>query len=282
MLRLYYPLTKPGIIFGNLVTTASGFLFASRGNIDLFLLCQTLIGLLCVIASSCICNNLIDQIADSKMDRTKNRPLVTGEISSSHALIFAACMGVIGFTLLIVYTNYLAALLAAVGFCIYVFLYSTLKYTTSHATLIGSISGAMPPVAGYCAVKGELDLGAFLLFMILVLWQMPHFFAIALYRIHEYRQAGIPVLPLEKGVARTKKEMLFYSCCFMLSALSMTLFGYAGGLYCIVSLVLGIAWIGLSLEGFQAVSDEIWAKKMFLFSLVLINGLCLTLSIDYF
>src|SRR5579872_1139906 len=168
MIRTYYLLTKPGIIMGNLITTVSGFALASRGHLDGWLFLATLIGLGCVIASACVFNNYIDRDLDRKMARTKNRALVMGLISGRNAIYFAMILGVVGFIALILYTNLLAVIVAAVGFIVYVGLYSFWKTRTSYATLIGSVSGAVPPVVGYCAVSSQFDMGAALLFMILV------------------------------------------------------------------------------------------------------------------
>lgn len=273
-------LTKPGIIFGNAVTTAAGFALASKGHFDYLLFLVTLLGLCFVIASAGVFNNYIDRASDAKMKRTKNRPLATGIISGQKALIFATILGLIGGVILAEFTNFLTVFVALFGFFVYLVLYAFLKYRSFYGTLIGSIAGAVPPVVGYTAVSNQLDLAAFLLFMILVLWQMPHFFSIAIYRLDDYRAASIPVLPVQKGMYITKIHMVFYIIAFTLTTLLLTVTGYTGKIYFVVALLLGLAWLGLSLKGFSAENDGRWARKMFSLSLVVIMLLCATLSVD--
>jgi heme o synthase len=280
MIRTYYLLTKPGIIMGNLITTAGGFALASKGHIDLWLFLAMLIGLGSVIASACVFNNYIDRISDAKMDRTKNRALAKGLIAPWKAILFAIFLGSFGLVALCLYTNYLAALIAAAGFFIYVVLYSLWKVRSMHATLVGSISGAIPPVVGYCAVSHRLDLGAFILFVILILWQMPHFFAIAMYRRDDYAAASIPVLPITKGILATKVQMLLYVIAFAAATLLLVAFGYVGTTYVVIASMLSAAWLYLSVKGFKAENDRIWARSMFRLSLVIITAFCIAISVD--
>lgn len=280
MIKTYYMLTKPGIIMGNLITTVSGFALASKGHFDGWLFFSLMVGLSMVIASACVFNNAIDRKADEKMARTKNRPLVTGLISVQNAMIFAILMGISGILILILYTNLLAAALAAVGFFFYVVMYSITKYRSSAGTLVGSISGAMPPVVGYCAVSNHFDLGALLLFTILVLWQMPHFYSIAVYRYHDYIAASIPVLPVVKGMRTTKIHMFWYITAYMIAVLLLMMGGYTGYAYLIVASILGLVWLVLCAKGFKAISDDLWARRMFRFSLIVITVLSIMISVD--
>lgn len=280
MMKTYYMLTKPGIILGNAVTTAAGFVLASKGHIDYWLFLATLIGLSFIIASAGVFNNYIDRENDAKMSRTKNRPLVKGLVSGENALIFATILGLIGAEILASYTNILTVGVAFVGFFVYLVLYAFFKYRSFYGTIVGSIAGAVPPVVGYCAVSNRLDVGAFLLFMILVLWQMPHFFAIAIYRFDDYQAASIPVLPVKKGMYITKIHMFFYIIAFTLTALLLTVTGYTGKIYFVVAMLLGIIWLVLCIKGFKIENDARWARKMFGFSLVVIMLLCLTISVD--
>jgi len=280
MIRTYYLLTKPGIIMGNAITTVSGFLLASRGHFDAWLFLATIIGLPSVIASACVFNNYIDRKSDAKMARTKNRALVKGLISGRNALLFAIFLGVFGITVLAIYTNLLAVFVAAIGFFVYVVLYSVWKYRSTYATLVGSISGAVPPVVGYCAVSNRFDGGAVLLFLILVLWQMPHFFSIAMYRFSDYTAASIPVLPVKKGTQITKIHMLLYIVAFMIATLLLTFCGYTGYVYLIAAAVVGTIWLWLCIKGFSAENDVRWGRQMFVYSLVLITVLCFMISAD--
>lgn len=275
----YYLLTKPGIILGNLITFSAGFLLASKGNFDAGLFLATLIGLACVMASACVFNNYIDRPIDKKMSRTRDRPLVTGLISGRNAIIFAIALGIIGNGVLFQYTNILTVFVAGVGFFVYVVLYSLWKSHTIYSTAIGSIAGAIPPVVGYCAVSNQLDLAALILFAMLVLWQMPHFFSIAIYHLDDYTAANLPVLPIQKGVFRTKIHMVVYIIVFLMTAALLTFFNYTGDVYLIVAVCFGLAWLVLCLVGFVSRDDTRWSKYMFRWSLVLIGAICLVISI---
>lgn len=279
MMKTYYMLTKPGIIMGNIVTTAAGFALASKGHFDILLFLITLAGLGFIIASAGVFNNYIDRHMDAKMERTKNRAIPSGQISHRNALIFGSVLGAIGVGILS-YTNLLTVGVALAGFFVYLVLYAFMKYRSFYGTLIGSIAGAVPPVVGYCAVSGKLDLAAFLLFMILVLWQMPHFFAIAIYRMDDYAAASIPVLPVEKGIRITKIHMLMYIVVFMLTALLLTAAGYTGYLYAFIAFGLSLCWLGFCLKGFTVKNDKRWAHRMFVVSLVVIMGMCVAIPFD--
>ncbi len=279
MIKTYYLLTKPGIIMGNAITAVAGFMLASKGNVDLLLLLTTLIGLSLVIASACVFNNYIDSELDKKMVRTKQRALVTGVISGQTACLFASLLGVVGVIVLSVFTNFLAVAVACSAFFIYVVLYGFWKRRKTFATLVGSIAGAFPPVVGYVAVSNRIDLGAILLFSILVLWQMPHFFAIAIYRFNDYKAASVAVLPVVKGMYVTKVQMFFYIVAFIVATSMLTFFGYAGYSYLITMLLLGSVWLYMSFQGFKATNDAQWARQMFLFSLVVIMAFSFTVSI---
>ncbi|MFN0065415.1 MAG: heme o synthase [Chlamydiales bacterium] len=267
----YYLLTKPGIIMGNLITLSAGFLLASQGEVYFSLFFLTLLGLSLVMASACAFNNYIDRGLDKKMERTKNRALAVGAISLQRALLFATMLGIIGAVVLFAYTNLLTLFIALIGFFVYVVLYSMWKARTIYGTAIGSIAGSVPPIVGYCAVSNRLDLGALLLFLLLVFWQMPHFFSIALNRLDDYIAASVPVLPVLKGSRRTKIHMLFYIVCFTLIAVLLTAFHYTGKLFLIIALLLGSSWLVLCLKGLRRDTDPLWAKKMFRLSLVVIT-----------
>jgi len=280
MLKTYYKLTKPGIIMGNAITATGGFFLASRGYFNLALLGYMLLGLSLIMASGCVFNNYIDRSIDKKMARTKNRALVKGEIPVVNALVFATCLLIGGSAILEMFTNLLTLVVALIGFIVYVFIYTPMKTRSTHGTLIGSISGAVPPVVGYVTVSDKLDLGALLLFLIIALWQMPHFFAIAMYRISEYKAACIPVLPAVKGMYVTKVQMLIYTTAFLLTSLLPTVFGYTGYSYFTVAAILGLVWLVVCVKGFRAKNDNLWARKMFKLSLFVITALSIMISID--
>jgi protoheme IX farnesyltransferase len=270
LLREYYRLTKPGIIYGNSLPAIAGFLLASKGHVAIGLLIAMLSGLGAVIGASCVYNNYLDRGIDKLMARTKKRALVSGAIKPLHALIFATLLALLGGLLLGLFTNALTLGIAVFGMIAYVGLYGYGKRHTVHGTLIGSISGAVPPVVGYCAVTGQLDLGAFLLFMILVFWQMPHFYAIALYRAKDYKAAGLPVLPVVSGAYATKIQIILYADAFLISCVLLTIYGYTGYTYLATMVVLGGAWVIRGLRGLKDKDEVAWGRKMFLFSLIVL------------
>jgi protoheme IX farnesyltransferase len=276
----YYLLIKPGIIFGNLITLAAGFLLASKGVFDFSLFFSVLLGLSLIMASACVFNNYIDRPIDRKMERTKNRPLVTGVISNYNAISFAIVLGLMGISVLYVTTNLLTVGVAFFGFLVYVILYSLWKSKTIYGTAIGSVAGAVPPVVGYCAVSNQLDLGALIFFTMMILWQMPHFFAIAIYRLADYTKAGIPVLPVMRGMQQTKIHMLLYILAFIGTASALTFFQYTGLIYLSAVLILGFCWLVLCLAGFKSQNEARWGQQMFQFSLVLVTLLCLIIPFD--
>lgn len=280
MIKSYLKLIKPGIIMGNAITAIAGFALASKGHFNLPLFFAAISGLSLIIGSACALNNYIDRTADSKMARTQNRPLVKGYICAKHAIIYAILLGIIGTVILAVYTNLLTTFIALFGFFAYIVLYTNLKYLTVHGTLIGGISGGIPPVVGYCAVSNQFDTAAFVLFMIVFLWQMPHFYAIAMYRIDEYKKASIPVLPVKQGMKTTKIQILLYLFAFLIAAVMPTILGYTGYIYLGVVSVLGLAWLGLGVMGFKSHNDKKWARQMFIASLVMITMLCIMVSLD--
>lgn len=233
-----------------------------------------------MIASACTINNYIDRDIDKKMARTKERALVTGTIKPAVAITLAVILGVAGFGVLLAYTNALTALVGLVGFVDYIVLYSIWKRRSVWGTVVGSISGATPVVAGYTAVTNDFDTGALLLFLILTCWQMPHFYAISLFRAKDYAAAHIPVMAVAKGAAAAKKHIITYVLAFVSVCALLTGFGYAGYLYFVVMLGLGLRWLWLANQGFKTNDDTQWARRMFKFSLVVILGFSVMISLD--
>lgn len=278
MIKSYFMLTKPGIIFGNAITAIAGFALASKGHFDLWLFLAVLVGLSLLIASACVFNNYIDRNIDKMMVRTRDRALARGVISIRKALVFACILGLLG-VLLLVFTNLLTTFIALFGFFVYVLLYSLSKYRSSYATVIGSIAGGIPPVVGYSAAVNCFDAGAFFLFLIVALWQMPHFFSIAMYRLEDYLAASIPVLPITKGVYLTKVHMMLYIMAFLVTISMLTIFGYTGYAYLIVVGSLSLIWLLLCLKGFRIDNHQLWGRQMFRFSLLVIVVLCIMISI---
>ncbi len=277
----FISVTKPGIIFGNIVTVSGGFFLGSQTHINFWLLLTTLVSMSLIIGGGCVFNNFIDRDIDHLMERTKNRVLVQGLMSGKVAIIYAIVISIAGFTLLYQQTNPLTVLIAFIGYFFYVVIYSLcMKRHSSYGTIVGSISGAVPPVVGYCAVTNRFDMGAVILFAILALWQMPHFYAIAIYRLNDYRAAGIPVLPLKRGMRYTKISMLIYTIVFAGVSILPTAFGYTGYIYFTLASILGLIWITLAVLGLKNTdNDRTWARKMFSFSILNITLLCIAMAV---
>jgi protoheme IX farnesyltransferase len=229
-------------------------------------LLPTLAGMALVIGSACVFNNYLDRGLDRKMARTKNRSLVTGAITGRQALIFASLLGVVGFLILGFYTNWLVFITGALAIFSYVIVYGLAKRHTVHSTLIGSLPGAAPPVAGYLAFTNHVDAGASLLFLILVFWQMPHFYAIAMYRYKDYKAAGLPILTVRYGMPAARRQTLGYIVLFTLACAAMTLAGPAGYVFLAIMTLTGAYWLIVGIRGYS-LSDSAWGRRMFLTSL---------------
>lgn len=282
LLKQYLNLAKPGIVFGNLISVTGGFFLASRGDVDLALYLATALGVSLVIASGCVFNNYIDRDIDQKMERTRNRVLAQGLISPAHAIVYACVLGVAGVALLYAASNTLAVMLVLMGFVVYVGFYSLwLKRSSVYGTLVGSLSGAAPPVVGYCAVSNEFDTGAAILLLIFSLWQMPHSYAIAIFRFNDYQAANIPVLPVIKGISAAKRHIVLYIAAFVVATLMLTLSGYAGYSYFVVAALSGAYWLWMGVSGYKAVDDRVWARKLFTFSIISITMLSVMMSVDF-
>jgi protoheme IX farnesyltransferase len=301
MIKDYYALAKPGIIYGNVITVIAGFAVASRAwvlahgaghaaivDFNFPLLVTTIIGLALVIGGGGAFNNVIDRDIDARMERTKNREMVAGRVSRRAAIIYGAILDAAGFAVLWFFTNPLTIAVAATGVFSYVIVYSLwAKRATVHGAVIGSIAGAVPPVIGYCAVSDRLDAGAVLLFFILVLWQIPHFYAIGIYRADDYAAADIPILPVVRGFRAAKINMFFYILAFTGAAAELFAYGYlgfggAGYVYAAAALILGFSWLWLCVQGFfigTVDEDKQWARKMFFLSLLVLVLLFATMTI---
>lgn len=262
----YLQITKPRIITSNLIAAFGGFWLASRWDVDVWLLIVTLIGSALVMASSCVFNNYLDRDMDKKMERTSGRATATGRISPRNVLIFGVILGIIG-ELFLYMAGTLTAILGMIGMFVYVVVYTMwLKRTSTWSTSIGGVAGAMPPVIGYTSVSEQLDLGAWLLFAILFLWQPPHFWALGIRRREEYRAAGFPLLPVVKGVRRTKIQMLPYVVLLLVATTMLYVYDYVGVIYLSISSIMGLIWLYYCINGLRAKDDHAWARKTFLFS----------------
>lgn len=280
-LSAYYRLTKPGVLYGNVLTAAAGFLFASGRSLDVGLFVATITGTTLVIASACVINNYLDQDIDQLMERTKVRPLITGEVSGRGAVVFSVILGILGVLILQAFTNTLVVVIGIAGFVTYVLLYGMLsKRMSLHGTLVGSVSGAAPILAGYVAVTGRIDVAAALLFAVLFIWQMPEFYSIAVFRYKEYKAAGVPVITVAKGIAHTKWQIMLYIVAFTIAVVSLALAGFAGKIYLLSMTTLCLYWLWLGNAGFKASDDNAWARRVFRHSLVILLAFSLLISID--
>ncbi len=281
-IKKYYSLTKPGVLYGNVLTSVAGFLFAAGyfKSFDAKLFLATIAGTTLVIASACVLNNYLDQDIDSVMERTKTRALASGEIPGWHALVMSIILGILGILILAFWVNWLVVGTGIFGFIVYVWLYGAFsKRKSIHGTLVGSISGATPIFAGYVAVSNKIDPAAILLFLMLFFWQFPEFYSIAIYRKDEYKKAKIPVMSVVKGVKNTKIQIFIYTVAFVISSLLLTPLGYMGYIYFIFMALLGVYWILLGAKGLKTKNSSAWARKMFHFSLIALLALCFTLAI---
>jgi protoheme IX farnesyltransferase len=281
-IKNYVLVAKPGIIFGNLISAAAGFFLASKGRVDGALLPATLIGISLVVASGGVFNNCVDRNLDRKMIRTRHRALAQGLISPVIAAAYATILGLAGLALLWAATNLLTFAIVLAGLVIYVGVYSLyLKRHSVYGALIGSLAGATPPLAGYCAVTGRFDLGAVILLAIFSLWQMPHCYAIAVFRLEDYAAAAIPILPVKEGTAAAKKHIVGYILAFLAATLMLTLGGYTGYRTLAVAVVLGLSWLYMAWSGSKAIDERLWAKKLFIFSIVTIFILSVMMATDF-
>ncbi|MGF9908693.1 heme o synthase [Brevibacillus porteri] len=262
---------KTGIIKSNLIPMFAGLTLAlytyQFSLIDKLpeILFAT-IGSILIMGAAGAFNNVYDRDIDSVMERTKNRPTVTGEISTKTVLWLASLMTIFGLVALILATP-LAAIMGFLGLFFYVVPYTMwTKRRTVYNTEVGSISGAMPPLIGWAAIHPDITHPAILgLFIIMVIWQMPHFYAIAIRKHDEYKAAGVPMLPVVKGARRTYIQTNVYLV--ILIASSFLFWSLSAGLT-FMALLLNILWLVLSVFGYRKMDSQKWSKTMFIYSLI--------------
>ena len=245
------------------------------------MLLATVLGVGLMVAAACVLNNWIDRDIDRLMARTHKRVLANGQISPQAALAYAVVLGLGGGSLLLTADNRLSVIIVGCGFAVYAGLYSLyLKRRSASAPLVGSLAGAAPPLAGYCAVSDQFDAGALILLSIFALWQMPHFYAIAIYRLEDYAAAAIPVLPVKKGVPAAKRHIVGYILAFTAAALMLALDGYTGYCYLAVAFMLGLVWLAVAWAAYKARDDRRWVRGLFVCSLVTIFILNVAMAAD--
>jgi len=281
--RSYLQLIKPGITLSNTIAGIAGFLLAaSVVPFQLSALIGAVIGIAAVIASACVVNNVLDRKIDARMKRTSKRDVVSGAISVPKALLFALVLSVTGFCALLLLTNGLTVILGVIAFVWYVVIYGYAKRTTVWSTIIGGVPGALPPVAGYTALTGNIDAAAIILFLILFFWQLPHFYAIAMFRRSDYTSAKLPIWSVKYGMKSTKKQIFVSMVIYALAAGMLYVFGYVGMIYLIISTALSSYWIYKGIMLYKKVNDEKWAKQMFGISLVILLSMCVLIAIGGF
>ncbi|WP_128660622.1 heme o synthase [Paenibacillus sp. 598K] len=267
MIRDWIDLTKPRILQLNLIAAFAGFWLASQWNYNWLLLLWMLLGTSLTMASACVINNIWDWKLDQKMSRTKDRPLATGRLNIRGVLLYALALGVAGELVLFWKVNRLCGWLGLLGMFVYIVVYTMwLKRSSTWSTSLGGISGSMPPVIGYCAVTHEIDTGALLLFALLFLWQPAHFWSLAIRRVDEYTAAGYPLLPVRKGIRRTKLQMIPYVVLLLPTVALIYIYEYAGAVFLMVSLLAGVVWCWHTLRGPSASNNDSWARTNFLIS----------------
>ncbi|HVT43507.1 MAG TPA: heme o synthase [Thermoanaerobaculia bacterium] len=242
--RDYFELSKARIVFMVLLTTLAGLLMASSGGIDAILLAHTLLGTALVAGGTNALNQYVERDLDRRMNRTRMRPLPDGRITPAAALIFSVTISVIGTLWLALLVNLLAAFLALFTLVTYLFIYTPLKLKTSLSTLAGAVPGAIPPMIGWAAVSGRLDAGAWILFAILLFWQMPHFLAIGwLYR-EDYARAGFEILSVGDRDGRASgRQAMLYTVGLVVVSILPAFFGIAGAGYLTAALLTGVAFL---------------------------------------
>ncbi|UAK17894.1 heme o synthase [Sporolactobacillus terrae] len=270
MVRDVLTTVKIGIVDSNLFTTFSGLMlamhFTGASWLDVWpQILFVLIGTALVIGGGCSLNNYIDRDIDPLMERTHERPSATGKMTGKTVLVMGVALSVLGLVALLA-ASITAAAFGLLGLLVYVLVYTLwLKRSHSMNTVVGSVAGAVPPIIGWAAVDPSLNSPIpWIMFLILFLWQPPHFLALAMKRVEEYRRAGIPMLPVVAGFEVTKRQMIVYVAALVPTSF---LLYELGPIYIIGALVLSFTWLGLAIYGFKAKDTIKWAKLMFVYSL---------------
>ncbi len=280
LLADYVRLTKPRVISLLLLTTLLAMIMAERGWPDGPTVLWTMIGGYLAAGGANAINQWFDRDIDARMRRTSNRPIVAGRIGPAHALAYALTISVASALILGIGVNWLASGLAMLGLFLYVFLYTWwLKRTTTQNIVIGGAAGAVPPLVGWAAVEGSVGLGALILFAIVFYWTPPHFWALALLLRKDYAEAGVPMLPVVRGVEETARQVLLWTVVLVGVTLLPVAAGVSGGLYFVSALVLGGLFLGSAWQ-LARQPDERRARSTFSYSMLYLALLFAALAID--
>lgn len=264
--RAYGELAKPGVTQLVIVTTFAGALVAP-GAVRWGRLALAVTGTTLVVAAANALNMAFERDTDALMERTRSRPIPSGRLSVEAAVLFGLVVGAMGLLLLGVWVSALVTVLALVALGSYVLVYTPLKRVTPWALHVGAVPGALPPVIGWAAMADRLGPQAFALFAILFAWQLPHFLAIALFRAPEYERAGLQVLPVARGVTRTKAELIVYAVLLVAASLFPATLGMGGAAYLTFALACGLVFFVWSLFGLEPHAGPRWARSLFFASL---------------
>jgi protoheme IX farnesyltransferase len=273
-------LTKARITLMVVVTAAAGYLLASAGGVDLLHLVHALLGTGLVAAGAGVLNQVLERDVDALMRRTADRPIPAGRIDPDAALLFGVATAVVGLAYLALAVNLLTSLLGAATLAAYIFIYTPMKRISSLATLVGAIPGAVPPMMGWTAARDSIDAGAWALFGILFLWQLPHFLAIAWMYRADYERGGFPMLPvLDPEGGRTARQMILYAAALVPVSLLPSALGLTGAVYFLGALALGLAFLGFAFAFDRARSGRA-ARHLLLVSVVYLPAILAVMLLD--
>lgn len=278
--RDYWQLTKPGVTLMVVISTLSGFYLGTRGSIQWMLLLHTLLGSWLVAGGTNALNQLIEKDLDALMKRTRNRPLPSGRLTSLEVACFAMIIALAGIAYLVVATNLLTGLLAALTMVSYVLVYTPMKRKTHLSTLVGAIPGALPAMGGWTAVRGEVTIEAWALFAILFFWQLPHFLAIAwLYR-EDYARGGFPVLPVvQPDGTNTGMHIIGNTLALLSVSLLPTMLGLTGPVYFFGAFFLGLVFLAYGIQVAVNKTNR-YARRLLLASIAYLPILYALMFID--
>ena len=276
----YLKLTKPSIIYLLVLTAATAMFLADGFAGDLSKVIFGLFGIALIASSSAVINQILDVEIDSKMVRTKNRPLVKGEISATNAKVFSGILLASGTILLLIFNNILTLSLTLLTWAFYSFFYTKiLKFAGTQNIVIGGIAGAMPPLLGWTAITNSIDALPLLMVLIIFIWTPPHFWALSINRKEDYIAAKIPMMPVIKGTEYTKLQIALYSVLLAVISIFPFATGYLGGFYFLSATVLNAAFIGLAVALIFDKSNRL-ALPLFLYSIVFLTILFICMALD--
>ena len=239
LVRSFLELCKPKIVFLLTVTALVGMLLSINFYSNIAAGLYSLLGFTFLAASSASLNQIFDRETDKNMKRTRGRPLAKGNLTLTSALIFTSILMFLGSSLMLYYSNILTFMITTFGFVFYSLIYTIyLKWNTPQNIVIGGLSGALPPLIGWTAVTNEISLLPLILVLVIFLWTPPHFWPLAIDRMEEYKKEGVPMMPIAKGVSRTKKEMLMYALLLTGASITPFLYGLTGYFYLISTVAL--------------------------------------------